>query len=46
MTVLSAFINYSFGYNLGTTELNARKGVVITVTATATPYAAARRWRY
>jgi hypothetical protein len=24
MTVLSAFINYSFGYNLGTTELNAQ----------------------
>jgi ABC-type Mn2+/Zn2+ transport system permease subunit len=24
MIVLSAFINYSFGYSLGTTETNAR----------------------
>lgn len=35
MVVLSAFINYSFGYNLGTTELNARIFGAVSVVAVA-----------
>jgi hypothetical protein len=33
MTVLSAFINYSFGYSLGTTELSARIFGAVSVVA-------------
>ena len=33
MVVLSAFINYSFGYSLGTTELNGRIFGAVSVVA-------------